>query len=139
MLVMAECARPNSTAARADRRLRVVPGEDDSMFARAIVVAAVLFAASQAAVANDWIFDYGPYTGHHGHRVDQYKKNKKAVKIPYSKYFSNDGPSPYIPYWYYQDELGPLNGWFGGGAVYGGFGNGVVPYAGSAFGGFPIP
>jgi hypothetical protein len=114
---------------------------DDSMLARAWIVAVVVFlGAVSPAWANDWIFDYGPYsTNKQGHRVDQYKKNKAAVKIPYSKYFSNDGPSPYIPYWYYQDELGPLNGFYGGGSVYGGGTNGIIPITGSAFGGFAIP
>jgi hypothetical protein len=121
------------------------PQGDDSMFARALLVAVlVFFSAALESGANDWIFDYGPYSANKkGHRVDQYKKNKAAVKIPYSKYFSNDGPSPYIPYWYWQDELGPLNGFYGGGGGYGGgmYGGGIsgtIPIS-NPFGGFAIP
>ena len=36
-------------------------------------------------------------------------------------------------------ELGPLNGFYGGGSVYGGGTNGIIPITGSAFGGFAIP
>ncbi len=106
---------------------------------RVLLLAAVIFFTGSSSRGSDWIFDYGPYTANpKGHRVDQYKKHKAAIKIPYSKYFSDDGPSPYIPYWYYQDELGPLNGFYGGGAVYGG-GSALAPAYGSAFGGFAIP
>ncbi len=111
------------------------------MLSRALLFVSALLVCSIAlpVAASDWIFDYGPYTtsSHSKHRVDQYKKNKASVKIPYSKYFSDDGPSPYIPYWYYQDELGPLNGFYGGGGVYGG-GMSTLPM-GNAFGGVLIP
>ena len=108
------------------------------MLKRALILATLVVGGIELpAVASDWIFDYGPYTtgSHSKHRVDQYKKNKSAVKIPYSKYFSDDGPSPYIPYWYYQDELGPLNGFYGGGgAAYGG-GTNALPTGGAFMGG----
>ena len=93
------------------------------MSVRSLLLLVVLFGfESASAKANDWIFDYGPYSADAktGRRVDQYKKPKTARQIPYSQYFSTDGPSPYIPYWYYQDELGPLNGMYGGGTPYGG-------------------
>jgi hypothetical protein len=114
------------------------------MFTRALLFAAVVLAGNTPAVAvNDWIFDYGPYSANPttGHRVDQYKKAKVAKRIPYAKYFSDDGPAPYIPYQFYQDELGPLNGFFGGGGYYGGggFAGGYGISTGSAMGGFAIP
>jgi hypothetical protein len=93
------------------------------MAARSWMLAVVILGFGvSSSQANDWIFDYGPYTADKttGRRVDQYKKAKTARQIPYSQYFSTDGPSPYIPYWYYQDELGPLNGMYGGGMPYGG-------------------
>jgi hypothetical protein len=75
-------------------------------FLAAAVVATQLFGG--AAIAGDWIFEAAPYSrsATSGKRVEQYQRAKKPKLVPYSKYFSEDGPSPNIPNWYYREELG---------------------------------
>src|SRR5262245_47854914 len=100
------------------------------MFARICASIALAACLWNSASANDWIFDNGPYTrdAKTGERVEQYQKPKTPTLIPYSKYFSPDGPHPYIPYWYYEDALG-FPGYGGGYGGYGyGFGGGYGAY-----------
>jgi hypothetical protein len=108
------------------------------VFARVLLVAVVVTASlgPACATAADWIFDYGKYTADPktGKRVDQFQKPKPANRVPYYKFFSPDGPHPYIPYQFYEDELG-LPGSFnsmpyglGGGDP--GIGGGAIGYAG---------
>ena len=114
------------------------------MFARALLVAVVVgsglgFHGAQAA---DWIFDYGEYTADPktGQRVEQYQKPKPANRVPYYKFFSPDGPHPYIPYWYYENEVGfpgsfnsmPYGFGYGGNAGFDnpGFGGNSFGYSG---------
>ena len=80
------------------------------MLARFLLVGVMVAGSFGPACARaaDWIFDYGQYTADPktGQRVEQFQKPKPANRVPYYKFFSPDGPHPYIPYWYYEDALG---------------------------------
>jgi hypothetical protein len=88
-------------------------------------------------LSGDWVFDSGDYTrsASTGKRVDQYEKTPDVDRIPFEKFFSEDGPHPFgldwgygYPYDYgygggypWLDGMGEY-GW-GGGYPYG------IPYA----------
>jgi hypothetical protein len=96
------------------------------MSMRYLLLAATAFGLlSNFACAADWIFDHGQYTNDKktGKRVEQYKKAKTPTLVPYDKYFSKDGPGTYIPYSFYQEELGLTEGLYGG---FGSIGNGIA-------------
>jgi hypothetical protein len=93
---------------------------------KAVFLLHALLLSSASASADDWIFDNGPYTRNPktGERVDQYKALPKIDRIPFEKYFSEDGPHPFgMDYW-----LGDW-GWGGGYGGYGlGYGGEMFPY-----------
>jgi hypothetical protein len=95
--------------------------------------------------AKDWIFDDGSYTvdPKTGKRVDQFQKKATPTAIPYDEYFAPNGPGSYVPWGYYQENLGVGfmyggygGGYFGGAAGYGGYGYGGFGSAYPAFGGY---
>ena len=95
------------------------------------------------AQAKDWIFDDGPYTvdPKTGKRVDQFQKKAVPMAIPYDEYFGPNGPGSWIPWGYYQENLGVGFLWGGyGGYGYGGegYGYGAYGFGGGypAFGGY---
>ncbi len=86
--------------------------------------------ANYSAAAEDWIFAPGPYSNSPktGQRVDQYQPLPKVDRIPFDKFFAEDGPHPFgMDYWWGS------NYWSGGGYGWGG-GYGMSPYA---WGGYP--
>jgi hypothetical protein len=108
--------------------------EASMRFCRAFAALFVVSLSLTGARADDWIFDNGPYTVNPetGARVEQYKKPKEPKPVPYDKFFSNDGPHPYIPWWYYEDE----EGWPGYGYGFGDVPYGNIPFS-APFGGAP--
>ncbi|HEX4142355.1 MAG TPA: hypothetical protein VHY91_02300 [Pirellulales bacterium] len=82
--------------------------------------------------AKDWIFDDGPFTvdPKTGKRVDQYQKKAVPTAVPYDQYFSPNGAGAYIPFGYYEENLGIGFGYGG----YGGYGGGGYGYGGYGFG-----
>ena len=112
---------------------------------RAILIAAIitLGLGLTPTQGKDWIFDDGPYTvdPKTGKRVDQFQKKAISKAVPYSEYFGPNGPGAWIPWGYYEENLGlgyGYGGWgYGGGyAGYGGYGYGA--YGSYGFGsGYP--
>jgi hypothetical protein len=90
----------------------------------AVAAISVAFCASPA-ISADWIFDNGPYTrsATTGKRVDQYKALPQVDRIPFEKFFSEDGPHPAGLDWWTD--------WGWGGWGFDGYGGG--------FGGFDSP
>jgi hypothetical protein len=89
---------------------------------------ALLICGAASALADDWIFDKSLYTNSPstGKRVEQYKKIKPVDRIPFEKFFSEDGPHPFEEYSSgYGSGFG--NGWYGYG--YGGYGA-AYPFVG---------
>ena len=86
-------------------------------YALIFVVIGSVIALTRGADGGDWIFDKSTYTNDptSGQRVDQYQAVKPVYRIPYSKYFSPDGPHPYIPDSYYQYEGGLPGGAYASG------------------------
>jgi hypothetical protein len=96
---------------------------------RAILMTTVLaLSGADSALSGDWIFDSGPYTRNPktGQRVDQFKALPHIDRIPFEKFFSEDGPHPFGMDWYLGD-------WGMGGYGYG-FGEEGFDFGG--FGGF---
>ncbi len=88
--------------------------------------------------AKDWIFDDGPYTvdPKTGKRVDQFQKKVIPTAVPYDEYFGPNGPGAWIPWGYYEENLG-MGFMYGGYGGYGG-GYGYGGYGGYSFGsGYP--
>jgi hypothetical protein len=113
---------------------------------RAILIATIvtLGLGLSPLAAKDWIFDDGPYTvdAKTGKRVDQFQKKAVPTAVPYDEYFSPNGAGAYIPYGYYQENLGIGFGYGGyaGGSGYGyggyggyGYGSGYPAFGGYAF------
>jgi len=91
-----------------------------------------LLVASSSIGRADWIFDKSYFTNSPktGERVDQYQAIKPVYRVPYSKYFSPDGPHPFMPYGYYADQYG-YGGLLGGPYLYSGaFAPNAMPYGG---------
>jgi hypothetical protein len=119
--------RQNSTA--------IVPGGLRPPLALFCVVALLLTGA--LAVADDWIFDQSEYSNNKvtGQRVDQYQKIKPVDRIPFSKYFSEDGPHPFE---LYSSGYGSGYG-YGYGYGYGAFAGGMYPFYGPYPNASPMP
>jgi hypothetical protein len=105
-------------------------------FAKTIFTGLLLFGSPGGLSAEDWIFDSGQYTRNPttGKRVDQYQALPKVTRIPFDKFFSDDGPHPYAMDWLYGGGWG----WYGANAPflddegYGGWGGwgGGYPWGG---------
>jgi hypothetical protein len=96
---------------------------------RAILMGAILsLSGAESTLGSDWIFDSGPYTRNPktGQRVDQFKALPHIDRIPFEKFFSEDGPHPFGMDWWMGD-------WGMGGYGYG-FGEEGFDWGG--FGGF---
>ncbi|HZZ28138.1 MAG TPA: hypothetical protein VFE46_09055 [Pirellulales bacterium] len=90
----------------------------------ATLTIALACSGASAALSADWIFDNGPYTrsAKTGKRVDQYQALPHVDRIPFEKFFSEDGPHPFGMDWW-TDWGG---GW--GGYGWGGFDAAASPY-----------
>lgn len=68
--------------------------------AAGIITLGLLALATWPVSGADWIFSPGPYTNDPktGRPVDQYQPEAAAVRVPYDKYFSADGPDPFGMY-----------------------------------------
>ena len=98
---------------------------------RAILIGTILsLSGADSALSSDWIFDSGPYTRNPktGQRVDQFKALPQIDRIPFEKFFSEDGPHPFGMDWYLGD--------WGFGGYGGGFGYGNMGFDWGGFGGF---
>jgi hypothetical protein len=96
----------------------------------ALVLVAVLLCGASSALGADWTFDQSLYTNSPttGKRVDQYKKIKPVDRIPFQKFFSEDGPHPFEEYSSgYGSGFG--DGWGYGYGGYGGYGA-AYPFVG---------
>jgi hypothetical protein len=94
--------------------------------ATSVFVAALLSLCANTVLAADWIFDNGPYTrsATTGKRVDRYKALPKVDRIPFEKFFSEDGPHPGGLDWWTDW------GWMGEGYGGWGWGGADMPYGG---------
>ena len=110
-----------------------------------IATIVTLAVSGSPLAAKDWIFDDGPYTvdPKTGKRVDQFQKKVTPTAIPYDQYFAPNGPGSYVPWGYYQENLGmgflyggAMGGYEGEPIGYGGFGGAGFGSAYPAFGGY---
>jgi hypothetical protein len=72
----------------------------------------LMVAGPNGLAAENWIFDSGPYTRSvaTGKRVDQYEPLPHVDRIPFEKYFSEDGPHPFAMDWWWGGDWS----WYGG-------------------------
>jgi hypothetical protein len=104
-----------------------------SLLNPAVAALLLCICAGGAIAGESWIFDSGPYTrsATTGKRVVQYQALPKVTRIPFDKFFSEDGPHPFAMDWWYGGDYG-WGGW-GGGWGWGGIDNpgfygGEFPY-----------
>ena len=116
------------------------------MLVRAILVATIVTLGLETSplAAKDWIFDDGPYTvdSKTGKRVDQFRR-RRCRPLFLTTSTSRPTAALYIPFGYYEENLGIGFGYggyggYGGGFGYGGyggygFGSGYGGYGGYAF------